>query len=375
MTETLCIKPLRCGHCGRELPVMGQLVTFQCPECSRYWVLSRDALEPITVFRAVPDDGTRIAASASDLRLSSLLGRRSRRGRPEEPDRGGREGAAERRAGRYPDRLRGGSARSSPPRARSRHLAARIESLGILKVYVPAFKSLNTYAYLKVGRLLTRIQPSFGLERSDGAGHPILCALRAEEAVALIDFIFFATLPESIQSNGDFLEKIHLSPARPPRLVEFPFRERGASLVSIIGGFWISGRLVAGSRISGRMSSHENESPASGARRSGPRSSLRCVPRGRSALGAGVAAGGSPRAAAPDSTSLDVRAFRLLNGAAANPVFDTVMPVRDRFRQMAHRRSSSSGARSSSSERRGDAGRRSCSSRSSPLPTSSRAAS
>ena len=35
--------------------------------------------------------------------------------------------------------------------------------------------------------------------------------------------------------------------------------------------------------------------------------------------------------AAPDSTSLDVRAFRLLNGAAINPVFDRVMPVATDF--------------------------------------------
>jgi undecaprenyl-diphosphatase len=35
--------------------------------------------------------------------------------------------------------------------------------------------------------------------------------------------------------------------------------------------------------------------------------------------------------AAPDSTSLDVRAFRLLNGAAVNPVFDTVMPFATDF--------------------------------------------
>jgi undecaprenyl-diphosphatase len=35
--------------------------------------------------------------------------------------------------------------------------------------------------------------------------------------------------------------------------------------------------------------------------------------------------------AAPDSTSLDVRAFRLLNGAAINPVFDSVMPVATDF--------------------------------------------
>jgi undecaprenyl-diphosphatase len=35
--------------------------------------------------------------------------------------------------------------------------------------------------------------------------------------------------------------------------------------------------------------------------------------------------------AAPDSTSLDVRAFRLLNGAAINPVFDRVMPLATDF--------------------------------------------
>jgi len=35
--------------------------------------------------------------------------------------------------------------------------------------------------------------------------------------------------------------------------------------------------------------------------------------------------------AARDSTSLDVRAFRLLNGAVANPVFDTIMPFATDF--------------------------------------------
>jgi undecaprenyl-diphosphatase len=35
--------------------------------------------------------------------------------------------------------------------------------------------------------------------------------------------------------------------------------------------------------------------------------------------------------AAPDSTSLDVRAFRLMNGAAINPVFDTIMPFATDF--------------------------------------------
>jgi hypothetical protein len=245
MTETLCIKPLRCGHCGRELPVMGQLVTFQCPECSRYWVLSNDSIEPITVLRATPADGSAYDAEEENIYLPFWVVEIDGKGLKIQIEEAVKElqGAVQAvlRTG-----YEGEDVKRIPMASEISHLAARIESLGIFKVYVPAFKSLNTYAYLKVGRLLTRTQPSFGLERSDGAGHPILCALRAEEAIALVDFIFFATLPDSIQSNGCFLEKIFLSPARPPRLVEFPFRERGASLVSIIGGFWISGRLVQG---------------------------------------------------------------------------------------------------------------------------------
>jgi len=245
MTETLCIKPLRCGHCGRELPVMGQLVTFQCPECSRYWVLSGDSIEPVAVFRAAPADANPADAGGANVYLPFWVVDVDGAGLKAQIEEAMRElqSAAQAviRTG-----YEGENAKKIPAASEISHLAARIESLGTFKVYVPAFKSLNTYAYLKVGRLLTRIQPSFGLERSDGAGHPVLCALRAEEAIALVDFIFFATLPESTQSNGDLLAKIFLSPARPPRLVEFPFRERGASLVSIIGGFWISGRLVQG---------------------------------------------------------------------------------------------------------------------------------
>lgn len=245
MTETLCIKPLRCGHCGGELPVMGQLVTFQCPECRRYWVLSSDSIEPVTVYRAAGGEGDSREAGGELVHLPFWVvdvDGTELKGRIEEAL-GALQGAEQ------AELLTGCDVEAGPrtPAASEiRHLAAKVGSLGTLRVYVPAFKSLNTYAYLKVGRLFTRIQPSFEIERSDGAGRPVLCALRAEEAVALVDFIFFATLPESIQSNGGFLEKIFLSPARPPRLVEFPFRERGASLVSIIGGFWISGRLVQG---------------------------------------------------------------------------------------------------------------------------------
>lgn len=224
---------------------MGQLVTFQCPGCFRYWVLSSEALEPITVFRVAPQESAREADEAGRIHLPFWLVEVDGAGIKAQI-----EDAVKELQGASQAVLQTGFAGVSvmklPASSEMGFLAERLEKLGSLVVYVPAFKSLNTYAYLKVGRLLTRIQPSFALERSDGAGHPILCALRSEEAVALVDFIFFATLPESIQENGDFLQRIHLAPARPPRLVELPFRMRGASLVSVIGGFWISGRLVDG---------------------------------------------------------------------------------------------------------------------------------
>jgi hypothetical protein len=253
---------------------MGQLVTFRCPACHNYWVLATDGLEPIFVYRAVPDDAdaqatvgeelmlpfwlaeidgaelcSRIEGALRELRdttqkiltteipalepAEALLAIAPRR--DDLPD----EGLAR---ARFLGEASG--VRKLPPSSEIGYLVHRLESMGKLNVYVPAFRSPNTYAYLKVGRLLTRLQPSFRIVRSDGDGRPILCALQADEALALVDFIFLATLPASIQTSGDFLEKIHLEPTKPPRLVEFPFRQRGASLVSTIGGFWISGRLV-----------------------------------------------------------------------------------------------------------------------------------
>jgi hypothetical protein len=245
MTESLCIKPLRCDHCGRELPVMGQLVTFQCPGCFRYWVLANNALEPISVYRAVPPEGCAGADATDCVHLPFWVAEIDGAALKTQIESTLQE-LQETTQAVLRTGFEGEGAKRPPASSEIAYLTARLGSMGSLRVYIPAFKSLNTYAYLKVGRLLTRIQPAFELERAGGAGRPILCALRCEEAIALVDFIFFATLPESIQSNGDFLEKIHLAPARSPRLVEFPFRTRGASLVSIIGGFWISGRLVEG---------------------------------------------------------------------------------------------------------------------------------
>ncbi len=227
---------------------MGQLVTFQCPGCFRYWMLSREGLEPIAVFRAVPDAAPGSAApldAGEHVYLPFWVAEIAGASVKAQIERAVHDlqdvSQALLQAG-----YEGESAKKPPASSEIAYLTGRLGGLDTLKVFVPAFKSLNTYAYLKVGRLFTRIQPPYGLERSDGAGRPILCALRAEEAEPLVDFIFFATLPESIQTNAEFLEKIRLRPDRPPRLIEFPFRRRGASLVSVIGGFWISGRLVEG---------------------------------------------------------------------------------------------------------------------------------
>lgn len=221
---------------------MGQLVTFQCPSCFRYWVLSEGSLEPITVHRAFPPGDAPKAGEETvwlPFWIADLNGSVLRR-KIEDAAAGLQE------ASRAVIGIEPACAKRPPAQSEIRHIASRLESLGTLRIFIPAFKSLNTYAYLKVGRLLTRAQPPFTLERSDGAGAPVLCALPAREAAALMDFIFFATLGESLQSNGDFLERIHLEPSGALRLVEFPFRSRGASLVSVIGGFWISGRLVEG---------------------------------------------------------------------------------------------------------------------------------
>jgi hypothetical protein len=272
--DELTIRPLKCSHCGAELPVMGQLVTFRCPSCFNYWVLAKDGIEPIFVYRAVPPDADGQADARNELMLPFWVAEIDGADLRQQVDAAVRELKETTQkiltteiqtdepsepiltiAGRRSDLPDPGLARAHflaeasgvkklPSSSEINYLASRLESMGNLKIYVPAFRSPNTYAYLKVGRLLTRLQPACRLVRSDGDGRPILCALQADEAIALIDFIFFATLPDSIQSNGDLLEKIRLRPAKPPRLVEFPFRPRGASLVSIIGGFWISGRLV-----------------------------------------------------------------------------------------------------------------------------------
>ena len=265
--------PLTCGHCGGALPVMGHYVTFQCRTCFGYWILTAEGLRPITVYRAAPpaevEDEPLVlpfwvtGIDCGDLRAQTerILGglrdtTRTIATAEIEMESDGFEGLfmAENEVVTVTKRAQfiseASRTKNVPAAAEIEHLLRRIEGAGTFLVYVPAFLSINTYAYLKVGRLFTRRQPGYHIEKSSGTGNPVLCALQMDEAVSLIDYVFFATLPDSIQEKGDFLEHIRLKPSCEPRLIEFPFERRGSSLVSCIGGFQISARLIEGARES-----------------------------------------------------------------------------------------------------------------------------
>jgi hypothetical protein len=267
MTDGFIVKPLQCSHCGNELPVMGQFVTFQCETCFHYFVLSPDGLKPITVYRAAPrlEHETDpaylpfwvIEVSADEFRSMTNRVIDELRSISREilqtdfkMEESGLENLlidnSELDTGLLKAQIVTEAAKAgrTPSSGEINYLLNRISGSKSFNIYVPAFLSLNTYAYLKVGRLFTSRQPSYTIERSAGLGRPVLCALQADEAVSLMDFIFFATLPESILGNADFIQRIHLEPAGQPRLVEFPFEVRGASLVSLIDELWISRKLV-----------------------------------------------------------------------------------------------------------------------------------
>jgi hypothetical protein len=71
----------------------------------------------------------------------------------------------------------------------------------------------------------------------------VMCALGPEDAVRLVDYIFFATLPESIQICSSFMKGLHLEVGNPV-LIEFPFLETPGSLESLVGGYHIQPRMV-----------------------------------------------------------------------------------------------------------------------------------
>jgi hypothetical protein len=252
MMGAFTVMPLKCNHCGGELPPMGRAVTFRCPACFRYLALTADGLRPITVQRALPPEGSGGETESEPVFLPFWVTAIDTGDMRDQFDRlllqpRGATGAVP---------VSGLLACNAPPfgtasgsvSAELDLILRRIESAGSYLVHIPAFYSINMYAYLKIGRLLTRRQPRYRVERSSGLGDTVMCALQADEALPLIDFIFLATLPAEIQANGDFLKQIHLRPSGHPRLIEFPFERRGASLLCLIGGFAVSARLVEGLR-------------------------------------------------------------------------------------------------------------------------------
>jgi hypothetical protein len=269
MSNAFTVKPLKCSHCGAELPVMGQLVTFQCESCFRHWVLSPKGLKAVTLYRAIPEKEHEgdpiylpfwmIEADTEQLRehvvtvveemretTRAIAGTTFEMERESDLDALIRENFDLEDPSAKMANLRDQTSRivEAPTSVEVNYLIRRLESSGPFYVYVPAFQSQNTYAYLKVGRLLTKRQPHFKVEKSTGAGRSVLCALQADEAVALMDFVFFATLPGSIQESGDFLQRIRLKPSKQPFLIELPFQRSGHSLQCLIADFHISGKLV-----------------------------------------------------------------------------------------------------------------------------------
>jgi hypothetical protein len=268
MSDAFTVRPLRCDHCGSELPVMGQFVTFQCQTCFHYWVISPEGLKPIHVYRAIPKkepEGetihlpfwvieldcpnlrTQVTTTVTELheKTKVIAGTQVELEKDNELESLVRENFGydiSMRAVKFVQEA--SKSVSVPTSAEVDYMLRRIESRGKYYLYVPSFKSVNTYAYLKIGRLMTKRQPGYRVEKSSGVARSILCALQADEALSLMDFVFFATLPESIQMSSDFLERIRLKPVGRPHLVEFPFEQKGSSFSSLIADFQISGRLI-----------------------------------------------------------------------------------------------------------------------------------
>ena len=268
MSDAFIVRPLKCGHCGAELPIMGQLVTFQCQTCFKHWVLSPEGLKPVVLYRAQPAkeceeepvylpfwiieiDTSGLREQVTTVVEDIMVTTRTIAGAQLEPEEESdieslmRENLGISQATRI-SHLRESATKtvSAPTSAEVNHLIRRLEAAGTYHVYVPAFQSRNTYAYLKIGKLLTKQQPHFKVKRSEDVQRSVLCALQADEAAALVDFVFFATLPESIQKNGDFLKHIRLKPAKPPFLVEFPFIRHHHSYESLITEFHVSRKLI-----------------------------------------------------------------------------------------------------------------------------------
>ncbi len=266
----LTVQHLQCGHCGGELPVMGRYVTFQCDTCYRRCVLTEDGLAPLNVYRASPPeerDGKIIylpfwvlTADTAALRnnvtsvmtslteVSQKIAATKIEKDTSEPDWISELGmnmmGVSSADTSQPAMIDSSNlTKQLPSRAELEHILSRMESAGRWHIYVPAFWTANTRGYLKIGKMMTRTQPAFHAERFDDPDKPVMCALGPQDAVRLVDYIFFATLPLSIQTCSSFMEKLHLETGKPV-LIEFPFLETTGSLESLVGGFHIQSQIV-----------------------------------------------------------------------------------------------------------------------------------
>jgi hypothetical protein len=256
------IQPLGCGNCGKELPVMGRFVSFQCETCFSYWIVSSRGLTRLIPYRAQPPegyegdpvylpfwvigiDGGRLRESVSRIMtgLKTVM--------QEITVTGSRQPVVETEEilitqstfgmqQQSVHRLTGTDfATSLPSSGEIGHMLDRIESAGDYYVYVPAFDTANTHLQLKAGRLMTLRQPAYRAARIDMPRQHIRCIMGPDEALALIDYIFISTLPESIRTCSGLIGELHLEHSAAPVMVEFPFAEHGTSLESLIGSFHI----------------------------------------------------------------------------------------------------------------------------------------
>ena len=266
----LTVQRLQCGHCGGELPVMGRYVTFQCRTCFRRCVITDDGLAPLNVYRASPPEEREgkivylpfwvLKADVDALRknifsviadlaeISQKIATTKIEADSSEPDwvmeLGMNLMGVDSADARGPAMIDSPNlSKRLPSRAKLEHILNRMEEAGRWHIYIPAFWTTNTRAYLKIGQLMTRKQPAFHAEMFDDPGKSVMCALGPEDATRLVDYIFFATLPESIQTCSSFMKEIHLEVANPV-LIEFPFLESSGSLESLVGGFHIQSQMV-----------------------------------------------------------------------------------------------------------------------------------
>lgn len=267
----LTVQRLQCSHCGGELPVMGRYVTFQCGTCFRRFVLTDDGLTSLNVYRASPPEEREgkivylpfwvVTADIDALRknvikimsglteLSQKIATTKIERDNTQPDWVTEFGmnmmGVDSADARQPAVIDSSTMSNRlPSRTELEHILGRMESAGRWHIYIPAFWTTNTRAYLKIGQLMTKKQPVFHAERFDDPKKQVMCALGPQDAVRLIDYVFFATLPGSIQTCSSFMKELHLD-AGSPVLIEFPFLKSPGSLESLVGGYHIQPQMVS----------------------------------------------------------------------------------------------------------------------------------